>query len=151
MKVADVLAFKGNLVITVKPTDTIGLLSKLLSDKRVGAAIVTSDGRTIDGVISERDIAYGLAVHKAELFTLPVSSLMTKAVITCTSDDTLAHVASTMQSRRIRHLPVEDDRRIVGMVSIRDVLNQRVGELQQQTAMLRNLVTQTARVPEDRD
>ena len=151
MFVRDVLTLKGSVVISIGPSDTIGALCNLLREKRIGAAIVSSDGRTIEGVISERDVAYGLAVHGAELITLRVSDLMTKTVITCMPDDRVSIVASTMLSRNIRHLPVEVDGFAVGMVSIRDVLNFRVVDLQQQTAQLRVLANQMDSVPQDRD
>ena len=108
MKVADILAFKGSAVITIKPSESVAALSKLLREKRIGAAIVSNDGQTIDGVISERDVAYGLSTHKADLHTLLVSALMTKTVITCSPGDEVARVASTMLSRNIRHIPVHD-------------------------------------------
>ena len=150
MKVADILALKGSVVFTIKPSETIGTLSQLLRDRRIGAAIVSSYGKAVDGVISERDVAYGLSIHTADLQTLLVSALMTKTVITCCPNDNIAKVASTMLSRNIRHLPVNDDNRLVGMVSIRDVLNLRLDELQRETAQLRNLVNQTDRDPQDR-
>lgn len=150
MKVAEILALKGSVVVTIKPSETIGTLSQLLRDKRIGAAIVSSDGQTVDGVISERDVAYGLAVHKAGLDSLLVSALMTKTVFTCSPNDDIARVASTMLSLNIRHLPVNDDNRLVGMVSMRDVLNLRLDELQRETAQLRNFVSQTDREPQDR-
>lgn len=150
MKVADILAYKGSVVITIGPSDSVGTLSKLLREKRIGAAIVSSDGQAIDGVVSERDVAYGLSVHTGDLHALPVSDLMTKAVITCAPGDDVAKVASTMLSRNIRHIPVHDGTRLVGMVSIRDVLNLRLDELQREAAQLRSLAIQTEREPEDR-
>ena len=150
MKVADILEKKGSTVITIKPTETIAALSQRLRERRIGAAIVSGNGQTVDGVISERDIAYGLSVHKADLHAMPVSALMTKAVITCSPDDNLGIVASTMLSRNVRHLPVLDGNRLIGMVSIRDVLNFRVDQLQRETGALRAFVSQTDRQPEDR-
>jgi CBS domain-containing protein len=150
MKVADILAFNGSVVITIKPSETVGALSKLLRERRIGAAIVSDDGQTIDGVISERDVAYGLSIHKAAMPTLPVSALMTRTVIACSPEDDVAKVASTMLSRNIRHIPVHDGNGLVGMVSIRDVLNVRVDELQRETAQLRSLAIQTSPEPEDR-
>jgi CBS domain-containing protein len=150
VKVADILAAKGSTVFTVKPSDTIGTLSQCLREARIGAAVVSSDGRSVDGVISERDVAYGLAVHKANLHALPVSALMTKTVITCSPNDTVAIVASTMLSRKVRHLPVQDGDRVVGMVSIRDVLNVRLDELQRETGLLRAFASHTDRPLEDR-
>jgi CBS domain-containing protein len=150
MKVVDILASKGSVVITIKPSESVAALSRLLRERRIGAAIVSNDGRTIDGVISERDVAFGLSVHKADLHTLLVSALMTKAVITCSPDDDVAKVASTMLSRNIRHVPVHDGKGLVGMVSIRDVLKVRLDELQRETAQLRSLANQTIREPQDR-
>ena len=147
---ADILAIKGSTVVTVQPSDTIALLSERLREKRIGAAIVSTNGQRVEGVISERDLAYGLAVHKGDLHALPVSALMTKEVISCSPNDSVAQVASKMLARNVRHLPVEDERRLVGMISIRDVLNVRVADLQQQTSQLRAFANQTDREPQDR-
>ena len=150
MNVASILAAKKPALITIRPTDTIGALSRVLGEHKIGAAVVSTDGKAIDGVISERDIAYGLATHGGGLHAMPVSALMTRTVITCTSADDIAHVASTMLSRRVRHLPVTDGGQLVGMVSMRDVLSQRVDELQQQTALLRSTVSQVKYEAQDR-
>ena len=150
MKVADILAVKGSVVVTVQPSDTIAILAERLREKRIGAAIVSTDGQTVEGVISERDVAYGLAVHKGNLHSLPVSTLMTKEVIACSPNDSVAQVAATMLARNVRHLPVVDERRLVGMISIRDVLNVRVADLQQQASQLRAFANQTDREPHDR-
>lgn len=149
--VRDILARKRPAVISVKPSATIADLCRMLRENHVGAAVVSGDGQTIEGVITERDITYGLAVHNTALPALPVSELMTKTVITCSPDERVAIVASTMLSRKIRHIPVVDGKRPIGMVSIRDVLNVRVDELQQMTAQLRTFVTETERPPQDRD
>lgn len=150
MQVANILAVKGSTIVTIGPSETIGALSERLREKRIGAAVVSENGRTVDGVISERDIAYAVAVHKGRLHDLPVSELMTKVVVTCSPQDTAADVASTMLARNIRHVPVEDEGRLVGMISIRDVLNLRLDELQQQTNMLRAFASDTSREPQDR-
>jgi len=147
VNVASILAVKGSAVITVKPSDTISTLSQRLRERRVGAAIVSSDGATIEGVISERDIAFGVDVHRANIHKLPVSTLMTKTVVTCSPSDKIADVASTMLARNIRHLPVEEGNRLVGMISIRDVLKHRLDDLQQQTNLLRAFASQVERDP----
>ena len=149
MQVRDILAVKGATVISIGPNDTIGAFCRLLREKRIGASIVSSDGRKIEGVISERDVAYGLAQYGAELDGMPVSALMTKTVVTCAPTDMIAIVASIMQSRKIRHIPVEDNGCAAGMVSIRDVLNFRVDDLQQEQALLSSFVREAARPPQD--
>jgi CBS domain-containing protein len=151
VKVSDILAVKGPVVVTVQASDTIGTLSERLRERRIGAAVVSGDGQSVDGVISERDIAYGLAVHAGDLRKLPVSALMTKTVITCTPGDKVSDVASTMVARNIRHLPVVEENHLVGMISIRDVLNFRVDDLQRQTNMLRAFASETDREPQDRE
>jgi CBS domain-containing protein len=145
VKVADILAVKGSAVVTIGPSETIGALSERLREKRIGAAVVSTDGQAIDGVITERDITYGLAVHKGDLHSLPVSALMTRTVITCSPDHDVSYVAATMRARNIRHLPVEEDKRFVGMISIRDVLNFRVDDLQRQSNLLRAFASETDR------
>lgn len=151
MRVADILARKRATKTTIAPDATIGALAQLLKERRVGAAVVSGDGQSIDGVITERDITYGIATHGAALHGLPVSALMTKNVITCTTTDHVGLVASTMLSRNVRHIPVEQDGRLMGMVSIRDVLHFRVDELQQQTAQFRTIVDQMAQPQQDRE
>lgn len=150
MKVSDILAAKNAKPFSLPPDQTVQALCAFLKEKRVGAAVVSGDGKVIDGIITERDIAFALASHGAALATLPVSSLMTKDVITCGPDDDPGRVASTMLSRSIRHIPVSDNGRFVGMVSIRDVLKERVAELQEQTAQLRGLAMNRQTVPQDR-
>jgi CBS domain-containing protein len=98
-------------------------------------------------VISERDIAFSVDLHAADIHKLPVSALMTKTVVTCSPSDKLADVASTMLARNIRHLPVEEGNRLVGMISIRDVLKHRLDDLQQQTNLLRAFASQVERDP----
>lgn len=148
MNVANILAVKGSDVFTIKPAETIAALSERLREKRIGAVIVSDDGKAVDGVISERDIAYGIAVHKGALLTMPVSALMTKTVFTCSPQDKVSVVASTMLARNVRHLPVVDEGRLVGMISMRDVLKLRLEELQREASMLRAFASETGR---DRD
>src|SRR5262245_63777142 len=113
VSVTDILRAKGTRVITVKPSDTIATLCECLREKRIGAAIVSSDGETVDGVISERDVAFGLAVHKSDLHALPVSALMTKAVITCSPGDSVALVASSIFAHNKQELQAEEHARHV--------------------------------------
>jgi CBS domain-containing protein len=150
MNVSEILKRKGSVVVTAKPSDSVAALSGLLREHRIGAVVVSKDGVTIDGFISERDVAYSLCIHKADLFSMPLSQIMTKDVITCSPDDDVAKVASTMHAHHIRHIPVVEGNRACGMVSIRDLLNIRVDELQKEAAMLRTLANGSKTELQDR-
>ena len=138
MKVSDILRVKGNAVKTVRPTETIVTLTHRLKLEGVGAMIVSQDGRTIDGIISERDVAHGLAEHGADLMDLHVSDLMTRAVTTCSPDDTIADIAKVMTRRRVRHLPVKANGELVGVVSVGDVVKHRFDEMEMEANVLRD-------------
>ncbi|MGO9544147.1 MAG: CBS domain-containing protein [Rhodomicrobium sp.] len=139
MKVADILKGKGSEIMTVKPGDNVGTLAQRLRESGIGAMIVSQDGSSLDGIISERDITYALPALGADLHRTRVSELMTKTVITCSLEDGVADVAKTMITRRIRHLPVKDGGRLVGVISIGDVLKARLSEMQLETNVLRDL------------
>lgn len=136
MIVRDILDKKGKQLHTIKSTETIGKLAKLLQQRRIGVMIVSDDGQTLDGIISERDIAYSLADRRGELHLLRVSVLMTKQVITCAPEDSLATVAHVMNQHHIRHLPVKSGAHLVGIISIRDVLEQRLDDIARKNKLL---------------
>jgi CBS domain-containing protein len=141
MNVANLLKRKKNsAVLTVRPEDTIMKLAQLLRVEDVGAMIVSHDGTSVDGIISERDIVRALAVDEGRILSLPVSSLMTTGVVTCSPDDSIADIAHLMTEHRVRHVPVRDARhRLVGIVSIGDVLKHRVDEVQFEATVLRDI------------
>ena len=138
MKVADILRIKGSVVKTVPPHETALLLSGQLRAEQIGALVVSTDGNSIEGIVSERDLAYGLATYGDRLPTIPVSQLMTKAVIVCSPEDRVTDVTKLMTQRRIRHLPVKDGDQLVGIISIGDVLKHRLSELQVEAGVLRD-------------
>ena len=138
MKVADILRIKGSVVKTVAPHETALLLSGHLRAEQIGALVVSTDGNSIDGIVSERDLAYGLATHGAKLPTIPISELMTKAVVVCSPEDSVTDLMKLMTQRRIRHVPVKDGDQLVGIISIGDVLKHRLGELQVEANVLRD-------------
>ena len=138
MKVADILRIKGSVVKTVAPHETALLLSGHLRAEQIGALVVSADGNSIDGIVSERDLAYGLATHGARLPTIPISELMTKAVVVCSPEDSVTDVMKLMTQLRIRHVPVKDGDQLVGIISIGDVLKHRLGELQLEANVLRD-------------
>jgi CBS domain-containing protein len=138
MKVADVLQSKGPAVKTVRPDVTALELSEQLRAERIGAMIVSADGASIDGITSERDLAYGLAAHGSKLPRVSVERLMTKVVVVCSPEDSIAEVMRVMTQKRIRHLPVKSGDRLVGIISSGDVLKHRLGEMQLEANVLRD-------------
>jgi CBS domain-containing protein len=139
MHVADILRAKGNKVVTVRPDLNIEHLAQRLKLEGIGAAIVSESGTSIDGIISERDIVRGLADYGAGGLTdKTAADLMTKAVVTCSPEDTISHVSKVMTKRRIRHLPVLDGVKLIGIVSIGDVVRYRLDELELETNVLRD-------------
>jgi len=138
MKVIEILKAKGRGVVTVRPEETIKVLSHRLRMERIGSVVVSSEGQTVDGIVSERDIVHGLAEHGAELLNKPVSELMTKSVITCTSDDTISALMNLMTQKRVRHLPVVEGKKLVGIVSIGDVVKYRLDEIELEAIVMRD-------------
>jgi len=141
MHVAEILAKKGSDVVTVRPDDTIGAVVDLLADRRFGALVVSSGDASIDGIISERDIVRGLSTVTNGLRDQPVSSLMTSPVRTCVGTDGIGELMEQMTEHRIRHLPVEEDGRLVGMISIGDVVKWRVTELEEEARHLEGYIS----------
>jgi len=141
MKVSDLLNGNERPVLTVRPSETIGMLARMLQQHRIGVMVVSHDGRTPEGIISERDIAYSLAERRGELHLLPVSALMTRRVITCTPGCHVLDVMSLMRQHHIRHVPVVDDGRLAGIVSIRDVMEYRLNEMERRYKSVQHLVT----------
>ncbi|HEY7749160.1 MAG TPA: CBS domain-containing protein [Aestuariivirgaceae bacterium] len=138
MHVADILKAKGTKVVTVRPDLSIEHLAKRLMIEGVGAFVVSENGTTVDGIISERDIARGLAEHGAEVLRRTAADLMTKAVVTCSPGDSIAQVAKAMTYRRIRHVPVTEGDSLIGIISIGDVVKHRLDELELEANVLRD-------------
>lgn len=138
MKVAHILKQKGSSVKAVRPSTSTLELARFLSQEGIGATIVSDDGASIAGIISERDVVRGLARHGQKLLGIPVSELMTTAVITCLPDDSILDVAAVMTQRRIRHLPVKDGDGLAGIITIGDVLKLRLAEMQLEANVLRD-------------
>jgi CBS domain-containing protein len=139
MSVADIVKTKGRAVKTIRPDETAKALAEHLKDERIGAMIVSHDGSALDGIISERDLAYGLAIYGDKLPSMSVSELMTKRVIVCAPQDSIVEVMNVMTQRRIRHLPVKDGEQLIGIISIGDVLKHRLGEIQLEANVLRDV------------
>jgi CBS domain-containing protein len=140
-KVSAVLESKGRKVVTVAPRDTVASLVKVLSVNRIGAApVVNGDGR-LAGIISERDVIRGMAQHGDSVTALPVERLMTTEVKTCSPEDAIVELMEVMTLQRIRHLPVVRNGALEGIVSIGDVVKQRLQEAQSELNELRTYIS----------
>jgi len=136
MLVASILAEKGSFVATTTGDAAILDAARGLTTYGVGALVVTSDGTSIEGIISERDIAHAIARHGADALGLPVRDVMTADVRTCGPLDTCDTLMRLMTEQRTRHVPVMEDAAMVGLVSIGDVVKRRVDELQVESQVL---------------
>ena len=131
MQISQLLRHKGREVATISGSETVRTALGVLAEKGIGALVVSSDGRHVEGIVSERDVARGLHSHGAGLLAEPVSGLMTAEVHTCTPTSSVHDLAQTMTHHRVRHVPVvDDDGALVGIVSIGDVVKARLDELE---------------------
>jgi CBS domain-containing protein len=131
VQISQLLRHKGHEVATIDGSETIRSALAVLADRGVGALVVSSDGRRVEGIMSERDVARGLNERGADLLDDPVSSLMTVEVHTCLPVARVTDLARTMTDHRVRHVPVvDDDGALVGIVSIGDVVKARLDELE---------------------
>ena len=144
MQVSDILKAKGTRVLTVRPEETISAFIKRITSEKVGAMVVSTDGTRPEGIITERDIVHGLAQHGAELLAMEVREVMTKRVIICAPGDSIKAVMIQMIRGRPRHLPVMEGGRLAGMVSIGDVVKNRLENAELEANVLRDYIT-TAR------
>ncbi|TVQ34536.1 MAG: CBS domain-containing protein [Geminicoccaceae bacterium] len=136
MLVSQILKSKGDAVVGIEPEATVGEAAALMAQHNVGAVLVRTAAGEVRGILSERDLARGLAAQGSALSDARVGALMTSNVITCSPNDTTDGLMELMTQRRIRHLPVVQDGHLVGMISIGDVVKARLGELQTQAAEL---------------
>ncbi len=139
MKVAEILRHKGQDVISVRPTETIETLSHRLRLARIGAMVVLGEDGALEGIISERDLVHGIAEHGAHCLELTVADLMTQRVVTCTPQDSVTRIARQMTENRIRHLPVVEGGNLVGVVSVGDVVKNRLEEMSLEASVLRDI------------
>jgi CBS domain-containing protein len=137
MQVHHILSVKGDAVATVGPDAPISDAVEQLRERGVGALVVSTDGRRIEGILSERDVVRRLAVDGPNIMDLPVRSVMTEEVMTCSGSDDMGVLMRSMTDHRVRHLPVVDEGgRLSGIVSIGDVVKARLGELENENQAL---------------
>lgn len=140
MQVSVLLQTKGTEVVTVRPEATIAEVAIVLAEHRIGAVVVTADGRSIDGVLSERDIVRALARLDDRMLAATAHSLMTAEVVTCQPDTTVEELMTTMTDRRIRHVPVIVDGQLSGLVSIGDVVKHHIATLEQESQAIHDYI-----------
>ncbi len=140
MNVATILKQKGRNVLTSKPTETVLGVAKTLAEHGVGCIVLIADDNTVAGIISERDIVRSIAKDGEAVLHRPVAHCMTKEVITCRESDTINGLMSEMTTRRFRHLPVVEGGALVGIVSIGDVVKERIAEAEMEAAAMRDYI-----------
>jgi CBS domain-containing protein len=140
MNVKAILAAKGGDIVSIEPTADLAAAVKLLSAHRIGAVVIRGAGGRLSGILSERDIMRAISEHSAAALTLPVSQVMTRNVATCGEDDSLASIMERMTEGKFRHMPVLDKGELIGLVSIGDVVKQRVGEIEQESEAMRDYI-----------
>jgi CBS domain-containing protein len=143
MTVSIILAAKGREVVTIEPGATLKSAVALLAERRIGAVLVLGAENRIVGILSERDIVRAVAEAGAAALEQPVSQSMTRKVSTCTESETIASLMERMTAGKFRHLPVVDQGRLVGMISIGDVVKHRLQEMERDSAAMRDYI-QTA-------
>ena len=129
MHVKQILQQKGHEVLTTSPDTSLHQAARLLKKHRVGALVVTDEDGSVKGIISERDIVNAIADHGEQAIELPVSQVMTRQVFTCRPQDTTDRLMEIMTHQRVRHLPVVQDGRLAGLISIGDVVKHRMEEI----------------------
>lgn len=140
MLIADILREKGAHVQTTTSGTLLKDAIKLLASQRIGALLVSEDGRAIDGILSERDVVRALADESVEFSSQKVGDLMTRGVFTCGPDATVASVMELMDEKRIRHVPVTVNEILAGVVSVRDIVNARLREAEMERKELANYI-----------
>jgi CBS domain-containing protein len=141
MRITDVLRGKGTQVVTIPPDTKVRRLLDVLAEHGIGAVVVSADGTSVGGIVSERDIVRAFAKRGAAVMSEPVTAIYTADVHTITPDISLDEVMRIMTERRIRHAPVVVDGTLRGIVSIGDVVKNRIDELETERAHLTDYIT----------
>jgi CBS domain-containing protein len=144
MNVHGILRGKGKSVVTIHPDATIERAVAVLRLRGIGALVVSDDGEKVAGILSERDIVEALGRCGSELLSVSVSEVMTCPVVTCEPDDSVAELMAEMTNRRIRHFPVIEDGRLIGIVSIGDLVKSRLDEIEFEAHSMRSFIAGAA-------
>lgn len=141
MYVANILKAKGNEIMTISPGEPVAAALEILGEKRIGALLVLDDNGKIAGILSERDLVRAMQKHHEKVFSKRVGDLMTTRVVTCSSKDPVAAIMGMMTAQRFRHVPVVDDGKLVGIISIGDVVKSRIEEAEAEVDALRQYIS----------
>lgn len=139
-KVSSVLEHKGHRIVTVAPHQTVASVARVLTQNRIGAAPVMDEENRLVGIISERDVIHGISEHGDAVMAMPVDQLMTREVMTCSPEDAIVEIMQVMTTERVRHLPVVQKGSLRGIISIGDVVKQRLEEAQLELDTLRGYI-----------
>ena len=139
MTVRSILDSKGHQVLSLEPDAKLSAAIKILGEKKIGAVLVMSQDR-IEGILSERDIVRALSERGAQVLEEPVSAVMTSKVVSCRQSDTVAGIMEMMTLGKFRHLPVVEEGRVVGLISIGDIVKRRVQEYETEQEALRDYI-----------
>jgi CBS domain-containing protein len=141
MRISDILRGKGEHVVTVGPDTNVERLLAVLAEHKIGAVVVSREGSTVEGIVSERDVVRAMAARGASVLSEPVTAIHTAEVHTIAPDAAIADVERLMTERRFRHVPVVADGRLRGIVSIGDVVKRRIDELETERTTLTEYIT----------
>jgi CBS domain-containing protein len=130
MRISEVIRRKGDKVVTLRSDVTVLRLLEILDEHHIGAVVVSDDGSSVTGIVSERDVVRHLHTYGVGVLDAAVATIMTSDVYTCTPEDSIEDLAQVMTERRFRHIPVVVDGKLVAIVSIGDIVKGRIDELQ---------------------
>jgi CBS domain-containing protein len=140
MTVSIILAGKGREVVSIEPTASLASAVSLLTEKHIGAVVILGAGHRIAGILSERDIVRALAERGAAVLDEPVSQVMTRKVTTCAENETVTEIMERMTDGKFRHVPVVHQGQVVGIISIGDVVKQRLREMERESAAMHDYI-----------
>ena len=143
MNVAAILKLKGRAVATATETATLAEITRTLAAKKIGAVVITDHRGHVAGIVSERDIIRVIATAGTGVLDKPVAHAMTRDVITCTEDRTLDELMSLMTAKRFRHLPIVEGGKLIGIVSIGDVVKHHIAEVEMEATAMRDYIAHT--------
>jgi CBS domain-containing protein len=140
MTVKSILSNKGSNVLTIEPIATLGTAVNILTEHRIGALVVLGPDNRVIGIVSERDVVRALSERGAGVLDEPLSNVMTRRVVTCVTTDTVGEIMERMTRGKFRHVPVVEQDQLVGIISVGDVVNHRLMEMQRESEAMRDYI-----------